>query len=169
MLLCPVIEPVKENRHVSEHKILAHNFADEIDIEKPMNKMYSNMFVIQNQYTYERFLSEILPGVQKTDKAFLERLQKNGYELTFPLPDTQKEFLFPVLIFMGRQDSCVGYHDALKLIDSYSHSTVIVADRAGHNLQIEQSELFTRTTEDFFSGLLQYGSFLRYRKSVHHL
>ena len=61
MLLCPVIEPVKENRHVSEHKILSHSFADEIDIEQPMNKMYSNMSVIQNQYTYERFLSEILP------------------------------------------------------------------------------------------------------------
>ena len=76
MLLCLVIEPVKENRHVSEHKILSHIFADEIDIEQPMNKMYSNMSVIQNQYTYERFLSEILPGVQKTDKVFLEHLPK---------------------------------------------------------------------------------------------
>lgn len=76
MLLCLVIEPVKENRHVSEHKILSHSFADEIDIEQPMNKMYSNMSVIQNQYTYERFLSEILPGVQKTDKVFLEHLPK---------------------------------------------------------------------------------------------
>ncbi len=153
LLLCPVVEPVKSKRRVPEHHVLEHYFANDLDMEQPMNQMYSNMFVIQNSYTYERFLAEIYPGIQKTDNMFLNQLQKKGYTFTFPLPDTQKKFLFPVLLFAGRQDSCVGYLDALELANSYEHSTVMIADRAGHNLQIEQSVLFTQTAELFFIEL----------------
>ena len=43
---------------------------------------------------------------------------------------------------MGRQDSIVGYRDAWEIIENYPRGSFVVLDKAGHNLQIEQEDLF---------------------------
>lgn len=48
----------------------------------------------------------------------------------------------PVLLLAGRQDISVGYQDIIEIIDDYPRATLAVLDMAGHNLQIEQPELF---------------------------
>lgn len=45
-------------------------------------------------------------------------------------------------MLLGRQDSVVGYKDAWDILDNYPRVTFAVMDRAGHNLQLEQEELF---------------------------
>jgi len=54
----------------------------------------------------------------------------------------KEKFKKPTVILLGRQDSSVGYKDAWTTLDNYTRATFAVLDRAGHNLQIEQVELF---------------------------
>lgn len=74
---------------------------------------------------------------------FINRLE-NNYAFTFDVDNAvkSKKFDKPVLFVCGRQDECVGFDDAWKLIRDYSRETFSVLDAAGHNLQIEQPELF---------------------------
>jgi pimeloyl-ACP methyl ester carboxylesterase len=44
---------------------------------------------------------------------------------------------------VGRQDTEVGYKDQFKLLEDYPRASYVVLDKAGHNLQIEQYELFS--------------------------
>ena len=55
----------------------------------------------------------------------------------------------PVLFMSGRQDICVGYKDLYKLLEDYPRATFSIIDIAGHNLQIEQPELFNSLVENF--------------------
>ncbi len=149
--LCPVIEPLKEKRHVPCHEIL--EIDEGLEPAQDLKQLYSGMFVVQTQKTYERFLLEIYPGIQKADKEFLTRLQTNAYEFSFSLPDQQQSFDFPALFLLGRQDACVGFEDALAVSRSYEHATLLIVDKAGHNLQIEQDGMFESVTENFFIQL----------------
>jgi pimeloyl-ACP methyl ester carboxylesterase len=69
-------------------------------------------------------------------------LQRNGYEFSFNLYDKNKKFNKPSLILLGKQDSCVGYKDFLKIFDNFPRTTLAILDKAGHNLQLEQETLF---------------------------
>lgn len=55
----------------------------------------------------------------------------------------------PVLLLAGRQDIVVGYQDLLETIEEYPRATFAVLDMAGHNLQIEQPELFQSLVEEW--------------------
>ncbi len=114
--------------------------------EELLNKLTSTereafceLAVIANEYTYKRFQEEIKPGLDIANYEFIERLQKN-YSLTMDFH--RKKYEKPVLLLAGRQDISVGYQDIIEIIDDYPRATLAVLDMAGHNLQIEQPELF---------------------------
>lgn len=48
----------------------------------------------------------------------------------------------PSLTLVGRQDIAVGYQDQWRLLDQYPHMSLAALDVAGHNLQLEQPQLF---------------------------
>lgn len=95
--------------------------------------------MVANEYTYTRFKEEIKPGLDVANYEFIERLQKN-YPLTIDFH--RKKYEKPVLLLAGRQDITVGYQDIIGMIENYPRATLAVLDTAGHNLQIEQPELF---------------------------
>ena len=95
--------------------------------------------MVANEYTYKRFKEEIKPGLTIANYEFIDRLQKN-YSLTMNFH--HKTYKKPVLLLVGRQDISVGYKDIIGIIDDYPRATLAVLDMAGHNLQIEQPELF---------------------------
>ena len=51
-------------------------------------------------------------------------------------------FSKPSLFITGRQDNAVGYYDLYNLLEDYPRATFAILDTAGHNLQIEQEEVF---------------------------
>lgn len=55
--------------------------------------------------------------------------------------------------FTGRQDNVVGYHDAWRLIEDYPRATFAVLDMAGHNLQIEQPDVFNSLVDNWLNRL----------------
>ena len=65
------------------------------------------------------------------DRAFLDQFQKYGYNLSFDVDQLEHPFDRPSLIFSGRQDTSVGYHDSLTLVENFSRGTFAILDRAG--------------------------------------
>ena len=149
-LLCPVVIPIHAKRDVPKNII---KFEDK-DFTNTLNdferKTFGKFSVLENKKVYKRYKNEILSGIKKCNKDFIESLWKN-YSFSFDVDKKLKKIKFnkPVLFMAGRQDICVGYKDLYKLLEDYPRATFSVIDIAGHNLQIEQPELFNSLVENF--------------------
>jgi len=100
-----------------------------------------------------RYEREIQSGLSIADKEFTSRYRKGGYSFSFEDEIGNIEFHHPTGIVLGRQDDSVGYMDALALISNFTRATFMVADSAGHNLQIEKKELFTACLLDWVGSV----------------
>lgn len=87
---------------------------------------------------WERNLVEIDPGVASADQGYLEEVLGPRRRLVDDTATTDA----PVLVLAGRQDAVVGYREQWGLAQRFPHATYAVIDAAGHNLQIEQPEVF---------------------------
>ncbi|HEX3039295.1 MAG TPA: alpha/beta hydrolase [Caproiciproducens sp.] len=141
-LLCPVIRPNFSERDVPEHIVLEKDSRLLAKLSAEKAKEFNEDFVVQNERTYERYQEEILSGIEIGNNEFLRTFQKTGYAFSFPVDKLAEKFEKPALILVGRQDSCVGYRDAWDILENYTRATFAALDYAGHNLQIEQQELF---------------------------
>ncbi|KHD86248.1 alpha/beta fold hydrolase [Heyndrickxia ginsengihumi] len=138
--ICPVIFPLQVNRTVETHKVMISDetLVNSLSIEELAE--FRNNQVILDEYNWLRYRNEILAGCKIADEQFLNNI-KHNYAFSFKID--QSTFNKPSLFLLGRQDSSVGYKDALSLINNYTRATFAVLDTAGHNLQIEQPQLFT--------------------------
>ncbi|MEN1937800.1 alpha/beta hydrolase [Paenibacillus sp. 102] len=139
LLICPVIIAEHEKRTVPNSNLIKSDdtFLNSLPLDE--RRDFCELAVIANEYTYNRYKEEIKPGLTVADDKFIGILQKN-YSLTFPL--NERKYVNPVLVLAGRQDIVVGYKDLLEVIEDYPRATFAVLDMSGHNLQIEQPELF---------------------------
>ena len=80
-------------------------------------------------------------GANVADQSFLENIRQRS-EYSFDVDKLPRPFSGPVVFLLGRQDSMVGYRDAWQVLENYPRASFAVLDRAGHNLQIEQPQLF---------------------------
>ena len=97
---------------------------------------------MQDKRRWARFQQDIIPGMRTKDKAFIERFREGGYGFSFDVDDLKRPFAQPSLVLCGRQDTSVGYLDALKIINQYPRGTFAVLDKAGHGLEVEQETVF---------------------------
>ncbi|MBL4930382.1 alpha/beta fold hydrolase [Clostridium paridis] len=142
LLICPVILPKYSDRNVSEHIVLVKDEQVLSKLTTEEASSFNDSTVVQSERIYERYKKEIISGVELANEEFIERFIKTGYSFTFEVDKLDKKFDKPALILLGRQDDCVGYKDAWNILDNYPRATFAVLDKAGHNLQIEQEELF---------------------------
>ncbi len=142
LLICPLIEPDTAKRDLPPFRVLARDESFLAELQHEQAEEFTSIAVVQDRYNWERFEDEILSGLQLADFSFLQRI-KQRYGFTFQLEPFSRPFEKPVLILAGRQDHIVGYRDQCKIADYYPRASIAVLDRAGHNLQIEQSPLFT--------------------------
>ena len=148
-LLCPSITRNLKKRNIPSHIILKRD--DELlsQLEPSDAEGFSSIQVVQSESIWERYRDEILSGIKVADIDFLEKIDANGYEFSFDVDNMEEKFNKPTLILLGRQDSCVGYKDAWDILHKYPRATFAVLDRAGHNLQIEQEELFNSLVKEW--------------------
>ncbi|GCE13557.1 alpha/beta fold hydrolase [Tengunoibacter tsumagoiensis] len=141
-LICPVITADYQQRDLPPHTTIVEDPQLLASLSPTNAAEFGPMVVVQDTYNWERFRDEILTGVHIANYAFLDKLQKQG-GFSFNVDQLEQPFPRPVILFTGRQDSIVGYRDAWNVLENYSRGTFAVLDRAGHNAQIEQSQLFT--------------------------
>ena len=148
-LLCPSITMDFKKRNIPSHIILKRD--DELlsQLEPSDAEGFSSIQVIQSEEVWARYRDEILSGLKLADNNFLFNLQQNGYAFSFDVDRSDEKFNKPTLILVGRQDSSVGYKDAWSILDNYPRATFAVLDKAGHNLQIEQAEVFNSLVNEW--------------------
>ncbi|KHD37239.1 2-hydroxy-6-oxo-6-phenylhexa-2,4-dienoate hydrolase [Clostridium acetobutylicum] len=150
-LICPAIIPDFNKRTVPEHVILAYDEKLMSKLNKEEAEEFSSMSVVQNEKIYLRFKEEIMSGIKLGNQDFLERLQREGYGFSFDVDKIPQKFDKPTLMLLGKQDSSVGYKDAWNILDNYPRATFAVLDMAGHNLQIEQEDIFNLLGKEWIS------------------
>ncbi|WP_379138336.1 alpha/beta hydrolase [Paenibacillus sp. sgz500958] len=138
-LLCPCVIAEASQRRVPEHTLLAEDKALLERLQPDEREEFSSIAVVQNEYIWERYNKEIVAGLNLADGQFMKNIKQNAYAFSFELDDIYEK---PTLILAGRQDSFVGYKDAWDLLEQYPRATFGVIDRAGHNLQLEQVDIF---------------------------
>ena len=142
MLICPVAIANSAERTKPPQEILVKD-PELISKLSPDDREFFEIFsAIQSQRIWERTRNEVIERFALLDEPFFSRLQSEGYAFSFDVDESISQFLKPTLIVVGRQDFIVGYWDAWNLIEQYPRATYAVLDRAGHNLPIEQEELF---------------------------
>ncbi|MFL0248792.1 alpha/beta fold hydrolase [Clostridium neuense] len=145
LLICPVIIPDSEKRNVPETVVLVQDS----DLSEKEIKEIDDGLVVQTKKTYRRYKDEILSGVEISNCKFLEKFRQNGYSFSFDVDNLDEKFDKPSLIILGKQDSCVGYKDAWSILDNFPRATFAVIDMGGHNLQVEQVEVFNSLVNDW--------------------
>jgi pimeloyl-ACP methyl ester carboxylesterase len=115
-------------------------------------RFWTNVSVVQVPETLAAFRAGVLPGMRIADHAFLERIDAGG-PLSVDVRHLDTPFDRPTLILAGRQDTNVGYQDAIELLESYPRATLAVLDRAGHGLRAEQQTLFRALTNEWLDRI----------------
>lgn len=142
LLIAPVIIADHDERNVPDHQILRKDPSLISRLSSEDVAEFEPMAVIQGEQEWKRFCEEILLPSRNANTEFMDPIQRDGYGFTFDVDSDPSPFEYPTLIITGRQDSSVGYKDAWELIDDYSRATFATLDMAGHNLQIEQPDVF---------------------------
>ena len=104
--------------------------------------------VVQNRTILEKIRQFKIPAVALANSELQKRLNDN-YQYSFDLDDPKFGFSKPTLVLLGRNDTEVGYLDALKVIENYPRATYAILDKAGHSLSWEQPDLFNTLIKDW--------------------
>jgi pimeloyl-ACP methyl ester carboxylesterase len=154
LLICPVASQETLGDNLPAFQVLEKDtvFLDSLSEED--RKYFEGINVVQNQRVWDRFKEEILPGLKIADYAFLENSLGQHVPYSVDVDQIKQPYPQPTLIFMGRQDSVVGYRDHWQLIENYPRASFVILDKAGHNLQIEQNNLFDALVKEWLDRVL---------------
>lgn len=140
-LLCPLAE---HTGPVPAHDVAVSDPRAYDELEPAQRQGFDEYFVARTPATARRYRDHVLPGAALVDETALGRIFA-GWALDLG----SGAFSAPTLIVAGRQDSVVGYADAIKLLERYPHATLAVIEGAGHALMHEQPELLAPLLHDW--------------------
>lgn len=156
-LLCPVIVPIHKNRIVPTNypMFLDEVYLNQLSLEQ--RTMFLEYGILGNEQTYARYKQAVSLSMQETNQEFLDLLEKN-YAFLHEVDAIIHSHPFnkQTLFLCGRQDYCVGYQDLWKILEDYPRATFSILDVAGHNLQIEQVELFEQLVKEWLGRVEKY-------------
>ena len=155
-LVCPLTLPDLGARQVEKLELIRHDNAFLATLSDAERESFLQLAVRADRQTWERFAAEEAPGFAVANPAFMDAVDEH-LPLSPSVDDALAEQPFekPTLILCGRQDAMVGYRDQLRLIQHLPRCTFAILDISGHNLQFEQSALFTTLTADWIGRLLE--------------
>lgn len=154
MLLVPAAKlgstiPAAEGIYKKDEKFLK-------SLPIPKRAAFSIMNANLTPECYERYLRDAYPSVEANrDNEFLRKTLKGSF--SFDVEKTLEKIRFrgPVLILTARYDTAVGYADQFEWINIFPHSTYVMVDGAGHNVNIDQPEMFNNAVSGWLNCILQ--------------
>ena len=140
ILLVPCIIPGVRQGRVEPLKVVEKN--DELlsSLTKEERDNFTMMNVLLTKDVWERYNKYLLPALNSADWEFLNNVLEGSF--SFDPDDLKDPCTKPSLIIAAKQDTEVGYKDQFDLMQKYTNATYCAVERAGHNLQIEQPEIF---------------------------
>ena len=131
---------------------LTTNDLSNMDVD-PKVEAIPNKNKSKELYIQKRIENDINHASLKSNHTFLETIQIQAMSEKVSLDNFQGKFHGPTLILTGRQDNIVGYKDAYALLEKYPRATYCVLDMCGHDLQIQQEELFDHLVVEWLERL----------------
>jgi pimeloyl-ACP methyl ester carboxylesterase len=114
---------------------------------------FEGLAVVQNQEILDWYREVVIPAREGPNQSMIEETT-----YSFEIDNASALFEKPTLIFMGRQDSHVGYRDGWDILESYPRATLAILDRAGHALGMEQKGLFQALIAEWLDRVEEYKS-----------
>ena len=109
---------------------------------------FRQVAVIIDRPAWDSFATTVLPAEAAADDPTVERIGQR-YAFSTDVDAIGEPFDRPSLIVVGRQDSVVGYRDALRLVERFPRATFAILDGAGHLLEGERPALFAALVDDW--------------------
>ena len=142
VLICPVGEAESYRRNLATLRVYEKDEPLLAGLTEEERAGFTGIHVRQTRRVWDRYKEDVLPGLKMADFPLWDRIILPKYIFSFPIDRMDQRYDKPTLFLLGRQDNSVGYRDQWSLIEAYPQASYVVLDRAGHNLQIEQDELF---------------------------
>ena len=143
ILLVPCIIPGVRQGRVEPLTVVEKDEEFLSSLTKEQYDSFTMMNVVLTRDVWERYNSFVQPALDIADWDFLNNVLEGSF--SFDPDDMAEPCRLPTLIIAAKQDTEVGYKDQFDLMRIYPNSTYCAIERAGHNLQIEQPELFENT------------------------
>ncbi|MBP3267936.1 MAG: alpha/beta hydrolase [Ruminococcus sp.] len=140
ILLCPCVIPGVRQGRVETLAVMERDDKFLSTLTKAQYDSFTYMNVVLTRPVYEHYMRDIQPAIDIQDRHFLDEVLDGAF--TCDVDDVSVPYDQPCLIIAGKQDSEVGYKDQFDLMRNFRNSTYCALNKAGHNLQIEQPELF---------------------------
>lgn len=140
ILLCPLVYAGSRQGRFEALKVITRDDKFLKTLSKEQYDCFTYMNVVLTQAVYERFSRDIMPAIENQNRYFLDEVLDGS--CSFNVDKLEQPFEKPCLIIVGKQDTEVGYKDQFDLLTNYPNATYCVINGAGHNLQIEQTEMF---------------------------
>lgn len=107
---------------------------------------FTCMNAILTKEKYEIYKEQVMPSViANDDNDFLHHTFKGRYSFDIDAALRKKPFKGSVLIVCGKYDKNVGYEDQISWLELFPSSSYVCIDRAGHNIFVDQPEMFNNT------------------------
>lgn len=150
ILLCPLVYPGTRQGRVEPLTVIKRDDDFLSTLTKEQYDSFTYMNVVLTKFVYERYSKNIMPAIEIQDRHFLDEVLDGSY--SFDVDEIEQPFELPCLIVVGKQDTEVGYKDQFNLIKNFPNATYCAINGAGHNLQIEQPELFESIVKQWLIG-----------------
>ncbi len=140
LLICPAMKAGFRRGTVEPLRVVKRDeeFLGELSEEERQSFCYMNVCLTRN--VWERYKADIYGAILEQDRHFLGEVLDGAF--TYDVDDLSEPFDAPALIITGRIDTEVGCKDQFELMKKYPKCTYIAIADGGHNVQIEQPEIF---------------------------
>ncbi|GGH10256.1 alpha/beta fold hydrolase [Paenibacillus segetis] len=152
LLICPLIYPGHRQGQVEPLTVMEKDELFLESLNEHERSSFEYLSVVLNEKTWERFKVDIYDELSNKDDYFLDNVLEGAFSYDIDKLDTP--FEQPSLILVGRQDTEVGYKDQFALLENYPRASFVVLDKAGHNLQIEQGDLFNQLVIEWLDRMM---------------
>lgn len=154
-LKCPLARHETQFQNAPKHFVFEKDDSLLATLSDEEKSYFEPVTVRQTKDVWIRFKEEILPGLKIADHTFINNNWGKQAPYTFDVDNLEYPFEKPVLVIMGKQDSIVGYSDSWDFLKNYPRASFVILDNAGHNLQIEQPELFNCLAKEWIEKVIK--------------
>lgn len=104
---------------------------------------------------YRRYMKDAYPSVEANrENEFLRKTLKGSFSFDVDKKLEKIKFDGPVMILTAKHDTAVGFENQFEWINIFPHACYMVIDGAGHNVNIDQPEMFTHTVIGWLNCIL---------------
>jgi pimeloyl-ACP methyl ester carboxylesterase len=143
----PVIKPLDADRQLSPMLKAATDDALFDGLPEDLVGILRDLMANETTEAMDAFRSVFMPAFVRSDQEFIQRWRSSPeYALS-----TAPTFRFegPGLVITGRQDTSVGYEQALDLRDQLPRTTFVALDGTGHTADIERTAVVRALLSDW--------------------